>query len=1091
MFDPSSHSSKSYASLLPTLQNRSFSRWVICCIAVLALLLGSHMLVTAAPTMPPTDQAVHAPKDVYIIYMPSVMNITPFNPTQDVELPGGTYTFSRVDIPENVTVTVTGDVTIRVLQDASIAGHVLADCHAIALTSRGALTITGAFDNRCASDTQEPGDLYLYTNGGTLQVGTADVAAVLNTSGNLDIGNAPDLEDWEFDVLPDQRSDTDLAPVCTAWADTLYGSVLTSTAPISITFYAEGSDPDGGPVDFAWDFGDGGTASGYKAEHTFAAWGTYTIVLTASDDEGQDCQADLQVVIDDSDANIPDAPGVWGGPLGLVVASGQAATFDAVAIDPQDDDLTYLWEFGDGLTATLASPTHTYSLSGRYPVTLTIIDTGGNTVSAHSALYVYTPQQALTENRVNAPTDSCARPTFNAVNAAGAAAAGRDGKKARFRGRGDVFLGGLTDIQAMDGGNGIGRVGAGVVTGGAGGQGGSLYIQVAGSITLCSGASLSAGDGGDGGSADSNTPPPGVALARGGRGGPAAYRLQIAATQGVYFDAASVTIDPGSGGDGGTATANGGNGANRCTTAQDGAQARAIGGNGGKASKNTIVIGNVQGVGFIALAGGEGGDGGDAFTNGGDGGIANCPDTAIGGDGMPGYGRGGEGGNALLGGMTAGMGIGTSFTAGNGGEAWVVGGNGGDAFAAASGTCGSNASATGGDAARGNAYGGKGGKGLTDGNGGNATGVGGDGGDAQASGGDCDICGLSGGNAIATGGQADDGYARFGRRGGSSGANGTARADGGYGGDADAVGGQGGDCPTCPGDGGPGGSATATGGDAADALGNGTNTGGNGGDAEATGGQGGYGADCPCDKLLRQPGGAGGPGGAAIAVGGPAGSPGGVDGIVSGQGGNGGDGGDGNPPGAGGTGGPGTNIPDGLPGADGALSPCPVITIWYIYHSHIPSGAITPGTDIDLPTYTDTVPISPTGIVPAHFMTDDEFQTWITSTETVAYLKDMEGMVYLQPGGIVYTLPDPDIFPTIGMTATVMHSCLEENCVRLIGLYEGEPVAWAGNQATLPVDPEDIYLPPPPAGIPHYDQIILIGSEDFFFNHWWIIIIDP
>jgi chitinase len=41
-----------------------------------------------------------------------------------------------------------------------------------------------------------------------------------------------------------------------------------------------------GPLTYEWDFGDGTTASGQSVNHTFAAAGEYTVVLTVSNECG-------------------------------------------------------------------------------------------------------------------------------------------------------------------------------------------------------------------------------------------------------------------------------------------------------------------------------------------------------------------------------------------------------------------------------------------------------------------------------------------------------------------------------------------------------------------------------------------------------------------------------------------------------------------------------------------------------------------------------------------------------------------------------------------------------------------------------------
>lgn len=57
-----------------------------------------------------------------------------------------------------------------------------------------------------------------------------------------------------------------------------------STSGLTVSVDGSGStDADGEPAGYSWDFGDGATAEGPTAEHTYAGPGTYTVTLTVAD----------------------------------------------------------------------------------------------------------------------------------------------------------------------------------------------------------------------------------------------------------------------------------------------------------------------------------------------------------------------------------------------------------------------------------------------------------------------------------------------------------------------------------------------------------------------------------------------------------------------------------------------------------------------------------------------------------------------------------------------------------------------------------------------------------------------------------------
>lgn len=69
--------------------------------------------------------------------------------------------------------------------------------------------------------------------------------------------------------------------------------------PLTVAFNAASStDPNGSIKTYTWSYGDGGTGEGVSVIHSYAIEGTYTAILTVTDDEGlSDTMSMLIVVI--------------------------------------------------------------------------------------------------------------------------------------------------------------------------------------------------------------------------------------------------------------------------------------------------------------------------------------------------------------------------------------------------------------------------------------------------------------------------------------------------------------------------------------------------------------------------------------------------------------------------------------------------------------------------------------------------------------------------------------------------------------------------------------------------------------------------
>ncbi|MFQ5632906.1 MAG: PKD domain-containing protein, partial [bacterium] len=88
-------------------------------------------------------------------------------------------------------------------------------------------------------------------------------------------------------------------PVADAGAD--------QTANVSDNVNLDGSssfDPDGSIASYAWNFGDGATASGAVVNHTYSATGTYTASLTVTDNDGLTAQDAAIVTITDASSDV-------------------------------------------------------------------------------------------------------------------------------------------------------------------------------------------------------------------------------------------------------------------------------------------------------------------------------------------------------------------------------------------------------------------------------------------------------------------------------------------------------------------------------------------------------------------------------------------------------------------------------------------------------------------------------------------------------------------------------------------------------------------------------------------------------------------
>src|SRR5437773_114347 len=105
--------------------------------------------------------------------------------------------------------------------------------------------------------------------------------------------------------------------------------------------------------------------------------GTQTITVEALDVAGNRGSANVRFAVVLNRAPTASPGGPYGGD------TGQAISFNgASSTDPDNDSLSFAWDFGDGTTGTGATPSHSYRTPGSFTVALTVSDGRGGTNTA-------------------------------------------------------------------------------------------------------------------------------------------------------------------------------------------------------------------------------------------------------------------------------------------------------------------------------------------------------------------------------------------------------------------------------------------------------------------------------------------------------------------------------------------------------------------------------------------------------------------------------------------------------------------------------------------------------------------------------------
>jgi PKD repeat protein len=163
------------------------------------------------------------------------------------------------------------------------------------------------------------------------------------------------------------------------------------SGPTITTFSLSGatsSDPDGVIASYAWQFGDGQTATGSSALHQYATAGDFVVRLTVTDDKGASTGTTTTITVSQPTVNQPPSSIFTVSPSLSAPAGSQFNFFGTGSVDPDGTITDYLWDFGDGTTATTVNASKSYTAPGAYVIRLTVTDNSNASVSSTQTITV-------------------------------------------------------------------------------------------------------------------------------------------------------------------------------------------------------------------------------------------------------------------------------------------------------------------------------------------------------------------------------------------------------------------------------------------------------------------------------------------------------------------------------------------------------------------------------------------------------------------------------------------------------------------------------------------------------------------------------
>jgi len=140
----------------------------------------------------------------------------------------------------------------------------------------------------------------------------------------------------------------------------------------------------GTPTKWKWNFGDGKTSTQQNPTHKYSAAGKYTVTLTVTNAVGSNAATKSNYITVTGTSQAPTAA------LSASPTSGKTPLNVSFTDKSIGSPNKWEWDFGDGATSTTKNPTHEYSATGKYTVTLKASNAAGSNTATKSNYIIVT-----------------------------------------------------------------------------------------------------------------------------------------------------------------------------------------------------------------------------------------------------------------------------------------------------------------------------------------------------------------------------------------------------------------------------------------------------------------------------------------------------------------------------------------------------------------------------------------------------------------------------------------------------------------------------------------------------------------------------